>query len=83
VAGASAADPQIRATIDRESAQRVVASRRLVDDLLWWRDATSPATTVDAPAERERLREAREKGEPPNKSATPVIERRKRGWLGL
>lgn len=82
-AGAAKADPAIRTTVDREAAQKVAGSKHLVDDLLWWRDNRAPATTVDATSEAQRLREAKEKGETINKGATPIIERKKSGWLGL
>lgn len=81
--GADKADPQIRGLVDHEAAARVVGSDHLVDDLLWWRKNQSPAATVDAKAEAARIKEAKEKGEPLNKSATPVIEKEKSGWLGL
>lgn len=81
--GAAKADPNIRQTIEREAAQKVSGTRHLVDDLLWWKKPENPATTVDAPAEAERIKDAKEKGEALNKGATPVIERQKSGWLGL
>jgi hypothetical protein len=82
-AGAAHADPNIREMVDREAAQKVVGTTHLVDELLWWRKPESSATTVDAEAEAERIKEAKEKGEPVNQGATPVIERRKSSWLGL
>lgn len=82
-AGAAQADPHIRDTVDREAAQKVVGNMHLVDELLWWKKNEPEATTVDAPAEAERVKEAKEKGEPVNQGATPVIERKKSGWLGL
>lgn len=82
-AGAARAEAGIREAVDRESAQKVVGSEHLVDDLLWWRKTEPPAAVVDAPAEEERLKEAKEKEEPLNQGATPVIERRKSGWLGM
>jgi hypothetical protein len=82
-AGASRAEPTIRDIVDREASQKVVGNRHLVDELLWWRKEDSSATTVNATAEAERIKEAKEKGEPVNQGATPVIERKKGGWLGL
>jgi hypothetical protein len=81
--GADKAEPGIREIVDREASQKVVGSPHLVDELLWWRKDTSPATTVDAPAEAERIKEDKEKGKPLNEGATPIIERQKSGWLGL
>ncbi len=82
-AGTARADPNIREVVDREAAQKIVGSRHLVDEVLWWRKSESSAPTVDAAAEAERIKEAKEKGEPLNKGATPIIERRKSGWIGL
>jgi hypothetical protein len=82
-AGAEHAEQDIRQLVDREAAQKVVGSRHLVDELLWWRKTEPPAAVVDAPAEAERLKEVKESDEPVNKGATPIIERKKSGWLGL
>ncbi len=82
-ANAGQADPNIREVVDREASQKIVGSRHLVDEILWWRKSEASATTVDAPAEAERIQEAKEKDEPLNKGATPIIERKKSGWLGL
>ena len=81
--GAGRADPQIRTVIDRESAQKVVESPHLVDQLLWWKKNGDTSTVVDAPAEAARLKEAKDNGKPANQGATPVIEHEKSGWLGL
>ncbi len=82
-AGADKAEPSIRAIIDRESTEKAIGSGRLVEELLWWRDPAANATTVDPAAERERLRKAKEQGEPVTSGATPIIEKNKSGWLGL
>lgn len=82
-AGTNKAEAGIRDLIDREAADRVVGSKRLIDEVLWWRKDETPATTVDAGAEAARLKEAKEKGETPTSGATPIIEKGKSGWLGL
>jgi hypothetical protein len=71
-AGATAADPKIRSTLDREGSE-VVASRRLIDVLLFRDGKTAPATTVDPIAERQRLEEAKDKNQPVTTGATPVL----------
>lgn len=81
--GADKASPNIRATINNESAESVDADPHLMDKLLWWKNDAKPGAVVDADAEAERIREAKDKGEPLNKSATPIIEREKSSWLGL
>lgn len=81
--GADSAPPDIRDTINRESAERTSASPHLVERLLWWKKGEPSGAVVDPAAEAERLKAAKEKGEPPTSGATPVIERNKSGWLGL
>ena len=82
-AGAAQAEPNIRKTIDQEGAAGVTDSRHLVDDLLWWRQKEDGGTVVDAAKEAERLKSVRGEGKAANSGATPVIEKRKSGWLGL
>lgn len=82
-AGAAQAEPNIRKTLDRESAEGVADSRHLVDDLLWWRQQDDSTAVVDAAKEAERLKTARGEGKAANNGATPIIEKRKSGWLGL
>lgn len=81
--GATKANPEIRQVVDREASQKVVGSVHLVNKLLWWKKEEKIATTVDAAGEAARIKEAKDKGEPLNKGATPVIERQETGWLGL
>lgn len=81
--GGDKASDDIRATINSESSEVVEADPHLLDKLLWWKKDAAAGTTVDATAESERIKEAKDKGEPLNKSATPVIEKDKSGWLGL
>ncbi|MDE2030355.1 MAG: DUF3035 domain-containing protein [Alphaproteobacteria bacterium] len=83
-AGVSKALPDIRAIVNREEAQRVVASPHLVQRLMDWSDSDQkPAATVDAAAEAARIKKAQEEKKPIDQGATPVIERQKTGWLGL
>ncbi len=82
--GASKVDPNIREIVDRESSQKVVASTHLVQRLLDWKgDSENKGTIVDAAAEAERLKKAKEGNQPVTSGATPVIEKQKSGWLGL
>jgi len=81
-AGASKASPDIRATVDQESAQKVVASPHLVERLTDW-SSEKPATTVDPAAEAERLKQVKDNNQPVTQGATPVIEKQQSGWLGL
>ena len=82
-AGAAKLDPNIRETVDRESAQKVVASPHLVERLTDWKDNQKPNTVVDAPAEAARIKQDQENNQPVNAGSTPVIEKQTSGWLGL
>lgn len=82
-AGADKSSKDIRKVVDEESADSVGASRHLVDDLLWWRKKETDSKVVDAAGEAERLRRNQAQGSAPNAGATPTIEKRKSGWLGL
>jgi len=81
--GADKANPDIRTVINHESAERTGISDHLVQKLLWWKKEEQPGTTVNAPAEAERIKHAKEKGESINQSPTPIIEHQKDGFLGL
>jgi predicted small secreted protein len=82
-ADVAAALPNIRAIVDREDANQVVGNEHLIDALLWWKKTPSQAVTVNAAAEAARIKEAKDKGQPLNKGATPIIERQKTGWLSF
>ena len=82
--GADKAAPDIRSTINNESATAVDATPHMLDKLLWWKkDEQKSGTVVDAEAEEARIKAAKEKGDSLNKTATPTIEKEKSGWLGL
>jgi hypothetical protein len=82
-AGATKADNSIRDTVDRETAQKVVASPHLVDMLMGSGSDEKPATTVDASAEAARIKQDQQANKPVTNGATPVIEKQESGWLGL
>jgi hypothetical protein len=79
-AGAEKAQNNIRQIIDQES-DKAVGSRHLVRDMLGLSDENGASTTVNAPEEAKRLREAKETGEKATASPTPIIEKSKDGWL--
>ncbi|MFA5041817.1 MAG: DUF3035 domain-containing protein [Bdellovibrionales bacterium] len=81
--GASKADPNIREIVDRESTQKAVASPHLVRRLLDWSGDNGTGTVVDAKAEADRIKKAKENNQSVTSGATPVIEKQKSGWLGL
>ena len=79
-AGATAADPGIRATIDRESAVLSQVDEDFVDRLIFWKTRSEPGTIVDPAKEAERLRKNKAAGKPVTEGETPVIKRDPRGW---
>ena len=82
--GADEAPADIRSLVDREAAEKVVASPHLIEQLTDWSDdKDKDAVVIDAAAEAARLKKAKKEGVPLNKGATPTIEREKSGWLGL
>jgi hypothetical protein len=80
-ASALDSDPSIRITIDRESTLLAEADEDFIDRLIFWQEKEPPGVVVDPVAESRRIRESLAMGEPPSKGETPVIKRRKKGWL--
>ena len=80
-AGASAADPNIRVLVDRDSQAIADANKSLVDDLLFWRKPPEPGVLIDADKEAERLKQNAAAGKAPTEGETPTIKRRSRGVL--
>ena len=80
-AGAANANSSIRETVNRETSVLAEKDKSFADRLLFWQKKPAYGAAVDASKEARRLREAAAAGEAPNKGETPVIKRRKRGWL--
>ena len=80
-AGTEGADPSIREVVNRESALLAEADRSFADKLIFWQEPTPPGVVVDAEAETKRLRENAAVGRPVSEGETPIVVRRKRGWL--
>lgn len=77
-AGADRADPNIRATVDRETGILNEQDESFLDFLVFWRDKAPSGTVVDAEQEAKRLRENAALGKPATEGETPTIERRKK-----
>ncbi len=75
--GADDAAPDIRATVDRETAQLESQSQTFVESLLFWKQYEPPVQVVDPVAERRRLQENAALGRPADAGATPQIERKR------
>lgn len=73
--GAVNADPSIRQIVDQEAAALETRERPVAERLFGWgRDRPPPATVVDAAAEAERLRRAKEADKPITEGDSPSIE---------
>ena len=75
-----AVDPNIRATVNRDT--RVIADQNtsFIDSLIFWQSKDPPGTIINPRAEQQRLRDAEASGKA-SSAPTPTIERRKRGLL--
>jgi len=80
-AGATEVDPAIREIVNRETTVLAQKDKSFTDRLLFWQEKPPFGSTLDAGSEAQRLREAAAEGRAPNEGETPVITRRKRGWL--
>jgi len=80
-AGAVGAQPGIRSTVNRETAQAAQDDRRFIDKLLFWQTQDPPGSVVNAQQEQQRLRENAALGKPVTEGNTPVIERKRKAPL--
>ena len=80
-AGANAADPKIRDTVDLETQEINSDSESFIDTLVFWREAERPGVIVDADAEAARLRENAALGRSATSGTTPTIERKRKALL--
>jgi len=80
-AGTKESDSSIRQIVNRETSVLAEKDKSFADRLIFWQDKPAYGVSVDAGKEAKRLREAAAAGDPPNKGETPIIKRRKRGWL--
>ena len=81
-AGAGAVDPDIRRRIAEENQSLAQVEQALFTRVMNWQQPNTLSATVDAPAEAERLRANRAKGEPPTAGDTPTIVERRQSPLG-
>ncbi|MCB9982506.1 MAG: DUF3035 domain-containing protein [Rhodospirillales bacterium] len=74
-AGATQADPNIRAKVDEESANMVDENQPVIDKLMnLGRDTPPPASVVDAKKESERLQQNQIEGKPVTEGETPSLD---------
>lgn len=79
-AGADQAQPDIRATVNRETSALIEADKNFTDKLIFWRNPAPPGEVIDPVKESARIRENEALGRSVNEGAvTPTIKRRKKG----
>lgn len=81
LAGTSAQDSNIRATINQDNAIFAEEGGSFVDKLIFWRKPQSQHVVVDAVRENQRIQEAQATGVSPSAGSTIIIERREQGIL--
>jgi hypothetical protein len=79
-AGAGGIDPNIRATVNRDTRVIDDSNKTFIDSLIFWHDTQPSGTIVDPAKEQQRLRDAQATGQP-STAPTPQIVRRQRGLL--
>jgi hypothetical protein len=79
-ASAGGSDPNIRATVNRDTRVLAEKDNTWIDSLIFWQDKPTPGVILDPEKEQQRIREAQASGKAAT-GATPTIERRKRGLL--
>jgi hypothetical protein len=84
LAGGNQADPNIRRAIDEENQALADVESSLFTRIVKWRDPSTLGTTIDAPAEAQRLRDNKIAGRAPTEGDTPtVVNRRQSALQGL
>lgn len=80
-AGTADADPTIRQKVSRENQVLAVGDNGLIDRLMFWRKEEPKGSAIDPTLEARRLSENAALGDAATKGPTPVIKRKKRGFL--
>ncbi|MBI4185253.1 MAG: DUF3035 domain-containing protein [Proteobacteria bacterium] len=81
LSGARNAEADIRQLVDRESLALADRGRSFADRLIFWQKPEPPGMVVDPSKEAQRIRQNAALGRPLTEGETPVIQRKKRGWL--
>ncbi len=79
-ASAGGVDPNIRATVNRDTRTLADQDKTFIDSLIFWHEDQPAGTIVDPAKEQQRLRDAQASGQP-STAPTPSIKRRQRGLL--
>lgn len=86
VARAGDIDPNVRAKVDQETTDLIVADKSWLDSLLFWQKREAPYTIVDPKKEADRVRQAQSEGKSAaegvaGQGVVPTIERKKKAPL--
>lgn len=73
-----AAEPNIRQTVDAETAAYNEDESSLLDSITFWRDPEPHGTIVDSEKEAQRIKENAALGKPVTEGETPVIVRKQK-----
>jgi hypothetical protein len=79
--GATDPDPNIRQTVEEETASQVARNRSVISRLNFWSVDEPYGTIVDPAAENRRIQQNIEQGKPITEGDTPIIIKRKKGML--
>jgi hypothetical protein len=80
-AGATSAQSDIRAQVNRETTILAEADQSFVERLMFWSDTPDPATVVDASQESRRIQENQALNKPLTEGETPTIRRKPKALL--
>ena len=81
LAGALDADSSIRQIVNKESSVLAEVGDGMLRKVIFWQKKEKSGVLVDADKEAKRLRQVAAEGEPITKGETPIIIRKKKGWL--
>jgi hypothetical protein len=79
--GGDRADPQIRATVNRETASLVSEGKTVADSIIFWRKKDDYHVVVDPTKESKRIQENQALGKSLTSGPTPTIDRKQKGLL--
>jgi hypothetical protein len=80
-AGATAAPPDIRKTVNQETTKLTEADRSFVDSLLFWKSEPLPGDIIDPQKEAQRLQSNAASGKKADEGEAATIERKPTGFF--
>lgn len=79
--GATSANADVRAQVNRESTILAEADQSFVERLMFWDDTPEPATVVDPTSETRRIQQNQALNKPLTEGQTPTIRRKERALM--